>query len=140
MDPEHATLKRLDEQLRWYERKSRSQRLLYQWLKVAQIAIAAAIPVAAALKAPGGVAAVLGGTVVVLEGIQQLYQFQQKWISYRSTAEALKRERHLHEVLAGPYAESEHGDRMLAERLEALISDETAGWVANQKPNEPAKN
>ena len=66
------------------------------------------------------------------EGAQHLYQLQENWITYRSTAEALKRERYLYLAKAGPYAE---GDRhkQLAERLEVLISREHAKWTASHK-------
>lgn len=47
----------------------------------------------------GGLAAV----IVVLEGAQHLYQFQEHWITYRSTAEALKHEHYLYLAQAGPY-------------------------------------
>jgi hypothetical protein len=40
----------------------------------------------------GGLVAV----IVVLEGAQHLYQFHEQWITYRSTAEALKHERYLY--------------------------------------------
>ena len=98
---------RLEDQLGWYERKSEQQKRWFQWLKVAQIVIAASIPVAAAAGASAAVAGALGAVIVVLEGIQQLFQFQQNWISYRVTAEALKREKSLYLAGAGPYAEVE---------------------------------
>ncbi|MHC6591591.1 DUF4231 domain-containing protein [Arthrobacter sp. C152] len=37
------------------------------------------------------------------EGAQHLYQFQERWITYRSTAAALKHERYLYLAKAGPY-------------------------------------
>lgn len=36
--------------------------------------------------------------------MQQLFQFQQNWITYRATAEALKHEQFLFLSEAGPYA------------------------------------
>ena len=76
----------------------------------------------------GGLAAV----IVVLEGVQHLYQFQQNWITYRSTAEGLKHEHYLYLAKAGPYAEGDP-HRQLAERLEGLTSQEHAKWTASQK-------
>ena len=84
----------------------------------------------------GGLAAV----IVVLEGAQQVYQFHERWITYRSTAEALKHERYLYLAKAGPYAEGDQ-HRQLAERLEGLISQEHAKWTASHKnPASPAQN
>ncbi len=52
--------------------------------------------VAVAASAPGWVAAAIGALVAVIEGAQQLYKFQENWISYRSTCEALRHERYLY--------------------------------------------
>jgi hypothetical protein len=126
-------MQRLDEQLNWYERQSQRSKRAYQGLKVTQIVVAAAIPAIAAAGGSAGFAGALGAVVVVLEGIQQLFQFQQNWITYRGTAEALRRERYLYEARAGRYAETEHPDRLLAERFESLISHEHATWAEVQR-------
>jgi ABC-type transport system involved in Fe-S cluster assembly fused permease/ATPase subunit len=131
-------MQRLEEQARWYEKGSRRNKRAYLWLKVAQIVIAAAIPAVAAAGASAGFAGALGAVVVVLEGVQQLFQFQQNWIAYRNTAEALSRERHLYEARAAHYAEAQHPDRLLAERVEALISQEHAAWTEVQREDKAA--
>ena len=126
-------MERLDDQLDWYELKSRNNKRAYQSLKVAQIVVAAAIPAVVAAGASAGVAGALGAVVVVLEGLQQLFQFQQNWISYRGTAEALNHEKFLFEGGAGPYARPDGRDRLLAERVGALISQEHAAWTDAQR-------
>jgi Protein of unknown function (DUF4231) len=70
--------------------------------------------------------------IVVLEGAQHLYQFQEHWITYRSTAEALKHERYLYLARAGPYV-GENRNRQLAERIEGLTSQEHAKWTASHQ-------
>jgi hypothetical protein len=52
-------------------------------------------PLTAAVGAAAWVPGALGAVVVVVEGFQQLNQYQQLWTSYRSTAEALKHEKYL---------------------------------------------
>jgi uncharacterized protein DUF4231 len=69
---------------------------------VVQIVAAAVIPVLAGLDATAWVVGSAGGLIVVLEGLQQLFQSQQNWISYRSTCEALKHEKFLFLAKAGP--------------------------------------
>jgi hypothetical protein len=66
--------------------------------------------------------------VVVLEGVQQLFQWQPNWVLYRSTHEALKHEKYLYMAKAGPYSGPER-HWVLAERLEGLISQEHAKWT-----------
>ena len=69
---------------------------------------------------------------MVLEGFQQLFQFQQNWITYRATSEALKHEKFLYLTRAGPYRDSPAPDAVLAERVEGLVSQEHSAWSASQ--------
>jgi Protein of unknown function (DUF4231) len=126
-------MQRLEEQLDWYERQSERSKRAYLALKVVQIVVAAAIPAIAAAGGSAGFAGALGAVVVVLEGIQQLFQFQQNWITYRGTAEALRRERYLYEARAGRYAETDQPERVLAERVDGLLSHEHAAWADVQR-------
>jgi hypothetical protein len=100
-------------------------------LKVLQIVIAAAIPVIAAAGGSATAAGALGAGVVVLEGLQQLFQFQQNWTSYRATCEALKHEKFLFLARADPYG-SANQEQLLATRVEALVSEETSTWAAQR--------
>jgi Protein of unknown function (DUF4231) len=137
---EELVLGRLDEQLDWYERRSKAAKQAYQGVKLAQIVIAAAIPIVVAANGAAVIAAVLGGAVVVLEGAQQLFQFQQNWIRYRGTAEALRHEKFLYQAQAGAYAGSDAPTRRLAEAVEALVSTETASWSTLQTDNATARH
>lgn len=127
--PIDATWERLENQLGWYDGKAVRNQRRYKWLKVLEIAVAAALPVVAALHSPVWVTGGLGAVVVVLEGVQHIYQFQENWITYRSTAEALRNERYLYLAKAGPYA-GEDRDRVLAERIEVLLSQEHTKWAS----------
>ena len=124
------TWDRLEDQISWYDRKSGDNQRRYKWLKLLELAIAAALPVVAGVGSPVWVTGSLAAIIVVLEGAQHLYQFQEHWITYRSTAEALKHERYLYLAKAGPYV-GEDRHRQLAERLEGLISQEHAKWTAS---------
>lgn len=123
---------RLEDQLDWYERGSARCKRGFHTLKVMQIVIAAAIPAVAALGASAAVAGSLGAVIVVLEGLQQLFQYQQNWTGYRATAESLKHEKFLYLSSAGPYSEVADRDALLAERVEARVSTEHAAWVSEQ--------
>jgi hypothetical protein len=119
---------RLENQITWYSGKSQSNQRWFKALKACQIVIAAAIPVAVAVGADAAVGAVGGGLIVVLEGLQQMQQYQQNWITYRATAERLKHERFLFAAHAGPYATAPRPKALLAERVEGLVSQEHAAW------------
>jgi len=127
---------RLEDQVGWYDRKSSSSQRAYKRTKTAQLILGSAVPVLALMDAPSMVTAVVAALVVVLEGLQQLNQWQSNWVLYRSTAEALKHERFLYLALAGPYR-GEDRSVVLAERVEGLVSQEHAKWTdARQQPDE----
>lgn len=124
---------RVRDQIEWYDRKSQSNQRWFKRLKICQIVTAAAIPVAAAVSAPVWLIGAGGALIVVLEGLQQLEQYQQNWTNYRATCEQLKHEQFLFLAHAGPYASAEDPDALLAERVESLVSQEHAAWVAQQQ-------
>lgn len=127
--PSGPTWERLEDQVGWYDRKSASSQRVFKRLKVLQLAAAALVPVAASVHAAVWITGALGALVVVVEGIQQLGQYQQNWMNYRSTCEALKHEKYLYLAGAGHYHGSEDPERMLAERIEGLVSQEHAKWT-----------
>jgi hypothetical protein len=134
-EEEDPTWDRLEDQIGWYSRKSVENQRLYKWLKLLEIAVAASLPVVAAVHSPVWVTGGLAAVIVVLEGAQHLYQYQEHWITYRSTAEALKHERYLYLAQAGWYAgDDRHGQ--LAERLEGLISREHAQWTISHRSSD----
>jgi hypothetical protein len=124
---------RLEDQIAWYDAKSQLNQRWFKWLKVCQIVTAAAIPVAAAAGSPAWLMGGGGALIVVLEGLQQLQQYQQNWTTYRSTCERLKHEKFLFAAEAGPYAAAPRPDALLAERVEGLVSQEHAAWVSHRE-------
>lgn len=131
--PRSSAWQRLEDQLAWYERNSARCKRWFHRLKVLQIVVAAMIPVSAALGASAAVAGSLGAVIVVVEGVQQLFQYQQNWIGYRATAEALKHEKFLYLSHAGPYRADAGREALLAERVEGRVSTEHAAWVSEQQ-------
>ncbi|MGH4016754.1 MAG: DUF4231 domain-containing protein [Pseudonocardiaceae bacterium] len=123
-----VTWARLQDQLGWYDRKSIAAQQAYKRVKLVQLTVGATVPVVAALQAPAALTAALASVVVIAEGAQQLYRWHTNWVLYRATAEALRHEKYLYLAAAGPYS-TEDRQRILAERLEGLISQEHAQWT-----------
>ncbi len=124
---------RLEEQIAWYDAKAEHNQRWFKALKVCQIVTAAAIPVAAAADATSWLIGGGGALIVVLEGLQQLQQYQQNWTTYRSTCERLKHEKYLFASHAGAYDTAPHPESLLAERVEGLVSQEHAAWVSHRQ-------
>jgi hypothetical protein len=127
-----AAWRRLEDQIAWYDRKSGENQHWFKGVKVCQIVTAAAIPVAAGVSAPVWLVGGGGALIVVLEGLQQLQQYQQNWTTYRSTCERLRHEKFLFLAHAGSYATAPNPEALLAERVEGLVSQEHAAWVSHR--------
>ena len=124
---------RLQDQIGWYERRSAANQRWYKCLKALTMISAVFVPVLSLRDGGREYAAALGIVIVLAEGFQQLNQFQANWIAYRSTCEALKHEKFLYLANAGPYGRANQSAAVLAERVEALVSQENAKWVSAQR-------
>lgn len=129
METDNPTITRLEDQINWYDTKSLKNQQYFKICKIIEIVTAALIPFSAGFSAPAILTGGLGVIIVVVEGIQQLGQFQNNWIIYRSTCEALKHEKYLYLGNAGPYYKTEDKIALLAERVESLVSKEHAKWI-----------
>jgi hypothetical protein len=134
-DATPPTLQRLDDQIGWYDRKSQRAQRWFKALKIVQLVTAGLIPLVAVFvtTAPEKVTAILGLVILIVEGLQQLNQYQANWLSYRSTCEQLRHEKYLFLAGAGPYAKIEQPLVLLADRIEGLISQEHAKWISAQE-------
>lgn len=130
---QHSAWVRLNDQLGWYARESGVNQRRFKQIQVAQLILAAFIPVFSLVGAAAGrwITAVLGASVAILAGIQQLGRYNDLWTTYRATAEHLKHEKYLFLAQSGPYRDLEEKEalRLLAERVEERVSTEHAAWV-----------
>lgn len=124
---------RLEQQIRWYDSKSGSAQRIFKNVKIGEFILSACVPLTALWN--GWVTAALGVGAVVLEGLQQLYQWQHNWITYRSTCEALRHEKYSYLGRSGSYdgLTDEEAYKALVERVESLISTEHAKWISKQE-------
>jgi hypothetical protein len=128
----NPTMDRLEDQISWYDKKSRANQTWYKFLKAVTMISAVFVPVLSVPDWGRTYSAALGIIIVLSEGFQQLNQFQANWIGYRSTCEALKHEKYLYLGQAGPYGATDKPVSVLAERVEGLVSQENAKWVSAQ--------
>jgi hypothetical protein len=124
---------RLEQQIQWYDSRSGDAQWYYKRVKIAEFVLSAFVPATALWN--GWVTAIIGATAVVLEGLQQLNQWQHNWITYRSTCEALRHEKYSYLARSGLYDEmnDDEAKKALAERVEALVSTEHAKWISRQE-------
>ena len=114
-EDDDPVIRRLEDQIAWYDRKSAANQTTYKRLKVVEIVAAAVIPFLAALDLDNGRWAIgaLGVIITIFEGLLSLNQYQQNWIAYRSTCEALKHEKFAFLARASSYANVENARALL---------------------------
>jgi len=124
---------RLEQQIRWYDQKSTEAQHWYKRVKLSEFVLAGVVPFSALLS--GKVTAVAGVLLIVAQALQQLNQWQHNWITFRSTCEALRHEKYSFVGGSGVYdgLDAEGAQKMLVERVEALISTEHAKWQSRQE-------
>jgi hypothetical protein len=133
MNQKNPTIERLENQIIWYDKKGNFNQRCFQGLKIAEIFVAACVPFLAGFEAYSFITGGAGVLIVIFEGLQHLFQFQYNWTSYRSTCESLKHEKYLWLAKAGPYTVAKKADKVLADRIESLISREHAKWIAGRE-------
>lgn len=134
MDELEYIEKRLQDQIDWYDRKSIGAQKWFKCLRTFELIAAAAIPLFSGFSAlleyqpqlPLLVGS-LGFLVTVVAGLMGLNQFQERWVEYRATCEALKREKYLYLAHAYPY-DGEHQLPSLVQNVEGLLVKETSAW------------
>lgn len=133
--------KRVNDQINWMEMKSRKAQQRYKSLKLMEIVSAALIPTTAAIPPLNNYLPIVSGTlgflIVVLNGVQQLQRYHENWLAYRSSSEALKRERILFEAGTSPYKGEEAYEKFV-QNFEAILADENKIWKTNMSRNMPA--
>lgn len=125
---------RLEDQIRWYDKKSAHSQRVYKTLRSIQLVVSAMVPVTAFLVADGAaIAGCLGALLLVIEGFRELGAYHRNWLKYRATCESLRHEKYLFLASAGPYGEIDPSEtkRHLAARVEALVSEEHSQWAAH---------
>ena len=135
MDANEYITQRLDDQIGWYDLKSLSSQRWYKWLRMAQFVAAALIPFLAGYLDPevpeiGFGVGLLGVAIAIITATLDLYRFQAHWIEYRTTCEALRKEKHLFLTASEPYTSDPAATfRLLVQRAEMLISKENSTWA-----------
>ena len=118
------------DQFATYSREAATNRVRYQVTRIISLVAAAAVTVCAGLSAAPWVTASLGALIVVLEGLQQVFQWHENWIAYRQAAETMRQ--HAIDFVSGvaPYDSTDLGQRLahLAVLRRDVALRESGGW------------
>jgi len=122
---------RVDDQIGWYDRKSKRAQVWFKTLRVVEVVCAAAIPLIAGFDIFGCwstlVVSVLGAVIAVCAALIGLGNYQENWVEYRTTCESLRHEKYLFLTKTEPYDVSEPFG-LFVQRVEGLVSKENSVW------------
>ena len=121
-------------QFKFYDTKAASNKRWHRGMKGSQLIVAAVLPVAATsyplTGAPLWKWVIIGLSVllILLEGFESYLNYQKKWINYRMTAEALRREKQLFNTRTDAYEGVDTPETLFVERVLKLTDQENSDW------------
>ncbi len=128
----------VDDQIDWYNRKSRSNQKWYKRLRTTAIVCSILIPLFAGfieedLTALKYVVGALGAIVALVESILALNKYKENWLEYRATCEAMQREKRLFLMKVGRYQAAGKAFPIFVERIEKITGQENIQWIENMQ-------
>lgn len=131
MDPNEYITSRVDDQINWYDKNSKSSQLKFKSLRIIEVICAALIPLIAGFNLLGCLSilsvSILGIVIAICAALIGIGNYQENWIEYRTTCESLRHEKFLFLTKAQPY-DLEGAFGLFVQRVEGMISKENSAW------------
>lgn len=125
---------RVDNQIEYFDEESIKNRKYYFSLSKAKIIVSALITFISLVFGEKTFVSIIIGLlsslVTVTESIMNLKQYDEKWMIYRLTNEALKREKYLYEMSAGCYENLHNNLKNIkfTRNIESIIATSNDDW------------
>ena len=71
----------------------------------------------------------LSASIVIVTALGSHFQFNENWLNYRKTWDALRREPHLRDARVADYENAADRNALFVERVESIASDEGNEWL-----------
>jgi uncharacterized protein DUF4231 len=118
--------------LEFYDHRAGTSKRWYRVLSTYLIVVSAGLTPLIAFAPKNDVwriiASVLSATIVMATGLLAQFKCHENWLSYRSSWDALERERRFYETEAGAYKSVADKGVLFVERVEALLAKEGADF------------
>lgn len=124
---------RLEKQREWHSRKASRNKNWHYVTEIVTMGAGAIIPVINILDVSPvkAISTALAAVVVVSSAISKLFKFQENWLSFRTLAEALEREKELYQHQVGDYAVAQNlREKLLVERIENMLATTTSQFLS----------
>lgn len=145
MNIEEYIEKRVNDQIIWYDEKSKNAQKYYKAYQIVEIILATLIPLLAgysqSYKQITFIIGLFGAVIAIIESITKLYKFHENWIQYRTTCEMLRYQKYLYLTRSAPYnSKDETVDNVFVRTIENIISAENNQWKLINTDTEEANN
>ncbi|EON74871.1 hypothetical protein ADIS_4666 [Lunatimonas lonarensis] len=132
MNEEEYLKKRLDDQIGWYGKKSKTNKTRFRFCQVTQLVLATIITLSGSfpievLSLGSYIIPLIGAAIAIISGLLGLYKYQEHWLEYRTVCESLKHEKYLYLTKSEPY-DNANAFTNLVKNVESLISKENSNW------------
>ncbi len=141
MDQKTYLSDRIDDQINWYNKKSKTFQSRFKLLKVIVIIGSVTIPFLVGMIEDGTfnlkiIVGIIGVLIAAIEGILSLYKYQELWLQYRLASEMLQREKLIFLTNSGIYHENPNAFKDFVKRAETIMSSENQTWLEGQQKEE----
>ncbi len=141
MNEQSYIKERVDDQIKWYDQKSKTNKIFFISLRTTEIILAILIPFLVGFITDATInkyiIGILGVIVAIIAGILSFYKFQENWLQYRTTSERLQREKNLFLAKSKTY-NKEDNFTIFVENIENIISKENSTWLDYIKKDDPS--
>jgi Protein of unknown function (DUF4231) len=117
--------------IRHWHRKASLARFFALSLRAGQIILAGCLPILALTvpkAANPATSGIIGSVIVIVEGFQQSFRFEQFWTMYREWANRLANEERMFQFRAGPYESAANPQSMFASRVNTILDERLETW------------
>lgn len=143
MDQATYLKERIDDQIKWYDKKSGDNQRKFKRSKTIIITVSVLVPLLSGFISDAiwwlkYVVGGLGALIAILEGYLGLQKYQENWIQYRGTAESLKREKILFLTKSGGYQKAQTPFNLFVMNAETIMDGEHSNWQQYIKKDDDA--
>lgn len=133
MDEKTYLSSRVDDQIDWLSGKAATNQKKYKYFRTISLVASVMVPLLSGYSEKFGISVTivvgaLGALVAVCQGLIALNSYHENWMGYRSTAEALKREKILYATHSAPYT-AQNRFNLFVENTEKILAGENQKWL-----------
>ncbi|MCK4752148.1 MAG: DUF4231 domain-containing protein [Planctomycetes bacterium] len=138
---------RYEKEIDWYDKTSIKNKRFYKFFQWGALIISPIVVVLVAFlpEEIKWLTATIAAILAIITAALKAFKYQENWLTFRTIAESLKKEKYFYEAELNDYSDSSDKEALFVERVEALISKENSLWISthtqkNEDENGTEKN